>query len=270
MKKITSIILAAVTLMFNMAFAADDISVILNDNKLEFDQPPVIKDDYTLVPFRKIFESLDMTVQWFADKQLVAAQKEGTEIYLYIDSPEMYVNGETISLPVPPTILNDRTLVPLRAVSEAAGAEVSWDGSTRTVSITSNPSSFEDWGQMVLILVNSERKKAGLKPVEWDDSLAALAREHCEDMVNRDFFSHDNPDGLSPFDRMKRAGIDYLAAGENIAAGSYSPIEAMEGWMSSPGHRANILNPDFKSMGVSVVWGGSYGVYWAQEFALLK
>ncbi len=89
-------------------------------------------------------------------------------------------------------------------------------------------------------------------------------------MIDRNFFAHNTPDGQTPFDRMKAAGISYSSAGENIAAGQYSPQNVMDSWMNSPGHRKNILNPDFEYIGVGLARGGSYGIYWAQEFATFK
>lgn len=252
------------------AYAADDISVYMNGERMSFEQEPIIRDDYTLVPFRAIFEKLDMTVQWFGEERRVTAQKEGISITLFIDGSTMYVNEEEFQLATPAIIYNNFTLVPLRAVAEAAKAQVDWDGDNRTVTITYEESNFENWAQEVLELTNDERAKKDLAPLEWDDSLAALAETHCEDMINRGFFAHNNPDGLTPFDRMKNAGISYYAAGENIAAGQYSPKAAVEAWMNSEGHRENILNPDFKCLGVSVVKGGKYGIYWAQEFAQFK
>ena len=97
------------------------------------------------------------------------------------------------------------------------------------------------------------------------ENKAALAESHCEDMIDRNFFAHNTPDGQTPFDRMKAAGISYSSAGENIAAGQYSPQNVMDSWMNSPGHRKNILNPDFEYLGVGLARGGSYGIYWAQE-----
>ena len=249
---------------------ANEITVLLNDSPMSFKQEPIIQNDSTLIPFREIFEKLDMTVQWFEDERRVTAQKEGTVITLFIDNPLMYVNTDIIELNTPPIIYNNFTLVPLRAVSEAAGAEVDWDGVSKTITITAQESSFEKWANQVLIITNNERSKNNLPPLQWDNSLAELAEAHCKDMINRNFFSHDNPDGETPFDRMKKAGISYWAAGENIAAGQYSPEAVVESWMNSEGHRKNILNPDFKYLGVSVVKGGSYGIYWAQEFARFK
>ena len=89
-------------------------------------------------------------------------------------------------------------------------------------------------------------------------------------MIDRNFFAHNTPDGQTPFDRMKAAGISYSSAGENIAAGQSSPQNVMDSWMNSPGHRKNILNRDFEYIGVGLARGGSYGIYWAQEFATFK
>lgn len=266
MKKIPLLITALISLSVP-ASAGGNISVYLNGEELTFSQPPIIYNDYTLVPFRAIFEKLDMTVQWFESERRVTAQKEGLSITLFINNPVMTVNSDTVRLAVEPIIYNDYTFVPLRAVSEAAGAETLWDEETKTVTITTAPNETEDWGMRVLELTNDIRAEYNLAPLIWDDTLASLAKEHCEDMANRDYFSHDTPEGKSPFDRMKDAGLKYVYAGENIAAGHYSPEEAVNSWMKSEGHRENILNPNYKSLGVSFARGGSYGIYWVQEFA---
>lgn len=266
MKK-TLLLTAALISLSAAASAEGNISVYLNGEELTFPQPPIIYNDYTLVPFRAIFEKLDMTVQWFESEQRVTAQKEGLSITLFIDNPVMTVNSDTIQLAAAPIIYNDYTLVPLRAVSEAAGAEVLWNEETKTVKITTARSETEDWGMRVLELTNNIRAEHNLAPLIWDDALAAIAKKHCEDMAERDYFSHDTPEGKSPFDRMKESGIRYVYAGENIAAGHYSPEEAVNSWMKSDGHRENILSPNYKSLGVSFARGGSYGIYWAQEFA---
>ena len=270
MKRIIGALIIIASLFSVPAYAADDISVYLNGDKLAFEQPPIIRDDSTLVPFRAIFEALDMTVQWFGETRRVTAQKEDTAITLYIDRPTMYVNKESIELLTPPIIYNDYTLVPLRAVSEAAGANVSWDGDTRSVYITTEESEFDEWAQRVLVLTNNERIKRNLGILRWDDTLAELAVKHCTDMAERGYFAHDTPEGVTPFDRMKAAGVSYYIAGENVAAGQYSPENVVKEWMESEGHRANILNPDFTRIGIGVVKGGSYGIYWAQEFTRPK
>jgi uncharacterized protein YkwD/uncharacterized membrane protein required for colicin V production len=119
--------------------------------------------------------------------------------------------------------------------------------------------------QEMFRLVNTERAKAGLQFLEFDDSLRDVARAHSDDMFKRGYFSHYTPDGLSPFDRMNNAHIVYTYAGENLALAPSTQL-AMQGLMNSPGHRANILNPSFHKIGVGVIDGGIYGKMYSQEF----
>ncbi|MBC9723554.1 CAP domain-containing protein [Streptomyces sp. TRM68367] len=116
----------------------------------------------------------------------------------------------------------------------------------------------------VLRLVNEERSKAGCSPVAANSALRELAEDFSEDMAARGFFDHTDPDGASPWDRAAKAGIKNLG-GENIARGQADAAAVMEGWMNSPGHRANILNCDFKTLGVGVHFG-SGGPWWTQDF----
>jgi len=120
----------------------------------------------------------------------------------------------------------------------------------------------------VIELVNIERKKAGLNPLQIDKRLGEMAREKARDMVINSFFSHKSPTFGSPFQMMKTFGITYQHAGENIASGYKCPEEVMRGWMISPGHRANILKPEYTHIGVgySCKNRGNYRHYWAQEF----
>ena len=109
--------------------------------------------------------------------------------------------------------------------------------------------------------MNVERAKYGLKPLIWDENVAAVARSHSIDMSLKGYFSHISPNGVGPGDRLKNAGITKIQRmGENIAlCGSAS--RAMSLWMGSPGHRANILNPNYTHLGVGVC-----GYYWTQNF----
>ncbi len=114
-------------------------------------------------------------------------------------------------------------------------------------------------------LVNKERVSQGLNKVVWDDTLLKPARDHCLDMFERGYFSHYSPEGASPFDRLDVLEIDYKAAGENLA---YAPsVEiAHQGLMDSPGHKENILRPEFGHLGVGVIDGGINGKMFCQEF----
>ncbi|KOU76746.1 membrane protein [Streptomyces sp. MMG1533] len=116
----------------------------------------------------------------------------------------------------------------------------------------------------VLKLVNEERAKVGCSAVAANSSLADLAQAFSKDMAARGFFDHTDPDGASPWDRAAKAGITDLG-GENIARGQADAAAVMEAWMNSPGHKANILNCDFKTLGVGVHFG-SGGPWWTQDF----
>ena len=116
----------------------------------------------------------------------------------------------------------------------------------------------------VLALVNEQRAQAGCSPVTADSRLDALATAFSDDMAARGFFDHTDPDGHTPWDRAKAAGITNLG-GENIARGQATPEAVMTAWMNSPGHRANILNCKFTTLGVGV-HQGSGGPWWTQDF----
>jgi uncharacterized protein YkwD len=99
-----------------------------------------------------------------------------------------------------------------------------------------------------------------------DPVLTAAAQAHSADMVARAFYSHTSPEGRQPWDRAAAAGSTRRTIGENIACGQRSPAEVVDGWMNSPGHRANILKPDFTHIGVGFAGGGPQGTYWTQLF----
>jgi uncharacterized YkwD family protein len=117
----------------------------------------------------------------------------------------------------------------------------------------------------MLDLVNQERLKAGLKPLAVDYRLVRLARLKSQDMVDKGYFGHYSSTYGSPFDMMKGAGVQYRYAGENLA-GAPTVARAHSALMNSPGHRANILNPDFTHVGIGVVSGGPYGKMFTQMF----
>jgi uncharacterized protein YkwD len=116
----------------------------------------------------------------------------------------------------------------------------------------------------VLKLVNEERARVGCSAVSANSALADLAENFSDAMAAQGFFDHTDPSGASPWDRAAKAGITDLG-GENIARGQADAAAVMEAWMNSPGHRANILNCDFKTLGVGVHFG-SGGPWWTQDF----
>ncbi len=114
-------------------------------------------------------------------------------------------------------------------------------------------------------LVNATRIKHGLNKLEYSEKATKSSRKHSEDMMIKNYFDHTNKNDESPFDRMKKEDIEYSGAGENIAAGQTSAIFAHEAWMNSEGHRKNILG-NYKYIGVGVVFGGHYSIYYTQNF----
>lgn len=118
----------------------------------------------------------------------------------------------------------------------------------------------------VVELTNRERARARLRPLAVDRLLTAAAQAHSTDMAVRPFYSHTSPEGSQPWDRAAAAGSTRRTIGENIACGQRSAAEVVDGWMNSPGHRANILKPAFTHIGVGFAGGGPSGTYWTQLF----
>ncbi|MFF3634492.1 CAP domain-containing protein [Streptomyces sp. NPDC002250] len=119
----------------------------------------------------------------------------------------------------------------------------------------------------VVELVNAERGKVGCSPLNLNATLTKAAQEHSQDMAAHQNMSHTGSDGSSPGDRITGAGYSWSSYGENVAYGYSTPEEVMAGWMSSPGHRANILNCAFKEIGVGLAQPGSY---WTQDFGAAR
>lgn len=142
MKKLVSILSVCALLCAGttIASAADDITVLVNGDPVKFDQTPVIQEGRTLVPMRAIFEAMGCKVDWEAASQKVTASNSGKTITMNINNVNMRVAEENginmVTLDVPPQIIGGRTLVPVRAISEALGANVDWNGDTRTVSVS--------------------------------------------------------------------------------------------------------------------------------------
>jgi uncharacterized protein YkwD len=100
--------------------------------------------------------------------------------------------------------------------------------------------------------INRRRREIGCRALQWDERLVRVAMAHSQDMARRGFFSHDNPDGEDPFDRMRGAGIRFRAAAENLAMGQRSGRETFDAWMASPGHRRNLQDCVYTRVGIAV------------------
>lgn len=128
-----------------------------------------------------------------------------------------------------------------------------------------NPGGTATEQQQALALLNADRVANGLAPLRLNTRLASLADYYAQDMINRNFFAHNNPEGQSPFDRMKAWGISFGYAGENLAINTSVPA-AEKAFMNSSGHRANILNSHYTQVGIGVRHNSKGQVYVVQEF----
>ncbi len=145
---------------------------------------------------------------------------------------------------------------------------------------TNDTSLQKDWTSMqvdelsvdeeeMLRLVNKEREKEGLRSLKIDLRLVKVARAKSQDMIDEEYFDHFSSNYGSPFDMMHRLDINYYLAGETIA-GASTVRSAHQALMNSPGHRSNILNPDYTHIGIGIIKGGPYGRMYSQEFADLR
>ncbi|MBR5236726.1 MAG: SafA/ExsA family spore coat assembly protein [Clostridia bacterium] len=131
------------------------------------------------------------------------------------------------------------------------------------LNIPKTDSTVTSYENEVIRLVNEVRAKNGLKALAVDWELSRVARYKSQDMKDNNYFSHTSPVYGSPFDMIKKFGISYRAAAENIAKGQRTPQAVVDAWMNSAGHRANILNASYTKIGVGYVADGNY---WTQMF----
>jgi uncharacterized protein YkwD len=121
----------------------------------------------------------------------------------------------------------------------------------------------------LLKAVNAERAKKELQPYVENLILRKIAAAHAEEMAKRNKLDHYGADGSSPWDRMTRAGYNWVNASENVAWGQTSPEQAVSDWMASPGHRANILGP-YKDFGSGIGMSNDGRIYWCADFGVSK
>ena len=124
------------------------------------------------------------------------------------------------------------------------------------------PKAITDYEDEVIRLTNQFRAKNGLSALTENWQLSRVARIKSQDMVDRGYFDHNSPTYGSPFNMIKNFGISYRTAGENIAYGYATPKAVVDGWINSPGHRANMLGSGFKQIGVGYV---AKGHYWTMQ-----
>lgn len=194
MKKNLTIFLAFLIYITSiLGVAADnDITVKIGEQPIVFDVPPQIINNRTMVPMRKIFETLGATVEWNPNTKTIKAEKAHTTITLTIDDPKMSVNDSIVTLDVPACLVNNRTLVPIRAIAEAFKTEVSWDETTKTVSISSESNTPFDILKQY-ILEHGQKLFKGIYSVELHVRPGTMSYNPDEDVV---LFTYTNGGGF--------------------------------------------------------------------------
>jgi uncharacterized protein YkwD len=120
----------------------------------------------------------------------------------------------------------------------------------------------------VIQLINAERAKVGLSALSAQEQIYSAAQLHSSDMACNNYLSHTGLDGSTVGERTQRQGYSWSSVGENIAAGYSSPESVVQGWMNSPGHKANILGASYTEIGIGYAFGNAsgYGSYWTAVF----
>ena len=170
---------------------------------------------------------------------------------------------------VPSTVHNEGVLAKSPEAEPLAGPEQPAHKPQEQVALppqTPSPAFDEGAETAMLALLNQERGRLGLSPLIWDPQIAAIARAHSQDMLVRGYFSHINPEGEAPWDRLRRGGVPFAMTGENIVQVPTVSL-AHQYVMNSEGHRRNILSPAFSRIGIGIIDGGTGGKLFTQCFA---
>ena len=169
----------------------------------------------------------------------------------------MNVSGKRLSQVLAFVVLGAALLWPVAGDRISAAFRSDPDGCEHAGDVPA-PENADEGRAALLCLLNARRAEHGLPPLVEDEQLESAAQAHAHDMSARRYFAHRNPDGLSPHERIRRAGFAGRTSGENLywgAGADGTPAAAVEGWMGSPGHRANILRPAFRRVGTGISYG---------------
>lgn len=211
-----------------------------------------------------------MTTSWgsaFATTALAAAQDEpSTEVSSASNKTTNTVVGGLVALGLIAALSSHGDKETSTAPPNKNAAPIpSQAGSVTTSSPYQAVSRVTIDEQRAFDLLNADRAANGLPPLKLNLAVTAVAERHAQDEINRKFFAHNNPDGQSPFDRMRAAGISFGYAGENLAI-NQNVTAAEQAFMNSPGHRANILSPQYTEVGIGVRYSPQGSVYVVQNF----
>jgi len=205
MKKFLSVffVLAFILSMTSIVFA--EIRVTLDGSPIAFDVPPQTINDRTMVPLRAIFEALDANIYWNDNTQTVTATRDGHVVVMRVGDPVITVAGNNVTLDVPPQIVNDRTLVPARAVAESFGVNVDWNGETQTVILTTGTTQTQPPSESVTDLTNPDNYWVELDGTRFATGMTASeflaqglqVRERDEEALDRSLASYGVLTGLN-------------------------------------------------------------------------
>ena len=186
---------------------------------------------------------------------VVASVKQGEYIRVFAGVGEWYIvqiEGDYVGA------VNKKYIKPIYPNSNNSSGNTNFNNNQISSNINSNE-------QEVFNLINAKRTANGLQALKFDSELQRVAKIKAQDMVDNNYFSHTSPTYGSPFDMLKSFKISYTAAAENIA-GNSSNSGAVEAWMNSSGHKANILNSTYTHTGIGVVKSQKYGKIFVQMF----
>ena len=208
-KKFISVLAVTVTVLCLAVFAsaASPVTVTLNGEKIDcasYGQEAEIVEGRTLVPLRAIFEALGASVEWNGETKTVTSVLDETEIKLTIGEKALYKNGETVELDVPAQIMNGRTMVPVRAISESFGVKVEWDGETRTVILTFTQNKYDESMHAYGVFYFGMTK---------DDIISRLGETDYEEDENLIKVTSEEKDGMADSEitaEAKISGIDFV------------------------------------------------------------
>ncbi len=179
------------------------------------------------------------------------------------------VTSTATPLPLPSATATPSPLPP--TATSPPPTATPWPPTPTATTAACAPQGQPGYEDQLLALINQERQNQGLAPLSMNAALREAARAHSRDMACQGFFSHTGSDGSSPADRVARYGYQFSYLGENIYAGNgpyNSPQAAFQAWMNSPGHRQNILSPNFVHVGIGYAYdpNSPYGSYWTADF----
>ncbi|TVL87864.1 CAP domain-containing protein [Streptomyces sp. SAJ15] len=255
--------------------AADDFAGLVNAARARAGAPPVTPDGRLAAAARAHAEAMA------AQRALAGEGRDGVSLHQRITASGyrvLTIAEHLVSGPRTPAEFLDYCLADRERGAAAHDPAVVHTGLGRATAADGNvywtalwaapftPAGLARLTAEVVALTNAERAAARLAPLAADPLLAVAAQAHSDDMVARDFYSHTTPEGREPWDRAAAAGCPHRGIGENIACGQRGAAEVVRGWMDSPGHRANILKPDFTHIGVGYATGSRAGTYWTQLF----